>query len=157
MCPGVWWYRDPKRSPAAPARPATAPTPSAGAARAPAVPAPRADLAQAVAHAFTGRSKDPDAWLLMSLLVDSRVEMTDGAVSDGMTWLDAERLLAVALGNGQPLRLYNRFAREFGDGYSLRDDVPKDHQKRMNRLREAIATAPGVRGVVPRSPAPSPA
>src|SRR5262245_29508115 len=133
MCVGVWWYRDPKRSPAAPARPATALSPAAAALRVPAAAAPPADLAQAVAHAFAGRSKDPDAWLLMSLLVDSRVEMADGSVSDGMTWLDAERLLAVALGNGQPLRLYNRFAREFGDGYSLRNDVPKDHQKRMNR------------------------
>ena len=41
-----------------------------------------------------GRPKDPDAWLVMSLLVDTRIEFEDGTVSEGMTWLDAERAIA---------------------------------------------------------------
>jgi hypothetical protein len=138
----MWWYRDPKRSPVA-----TKPTPVR---QRPAAPA-RADLAPHAAHVLEGRPKDPDAWLLMSLLVDSRIELTDGSVSDGMSWLDAERTLATAIGTGDPLRLYNRFSRDFGDGYTARTDLPKPHRDALAALRDALARSPGVVAVRPRS------
>jgi hypothetical protein len=99
----MWWYRDTKTSPAAskPARSGSravaAPTAddsdSGAAADTNAI---RSGLGSVVRAAFDGRSKDPDAWLLMSLLVDSRIELDGGATTDGMSVLEAERAMADA-------------------------------------------------------------
>lgn len=142
----MWWYRDQNRSPAA--RPAPRPKPRA--------PEPALDAGPAVsataARVLRGRGRDPDAWLLMSLFVDSRIEFDDGSVSDGMTWLDAERAIGASLAAEGPLRLYNRFAKEFGDGYSRRDDVPASHRDALGVLRAELSGAPGVVEVRPRTP-----
>jgi hypothetical protein len=114
--------------------------------------APTERLAAAVALALAGRPRDPDAWLAMSLLVDSRIVLDDGSASDGMSWLDAERTLGAALAGDGPLRLYNRFAREFGDGYSAREDLPEEHRAAIRAMSAALARAPGVKSVGPRTP-----
>lgn len=139
----MWWYRDGKR----PAAPAKADAPQ----QRPAGEPRRTDLSVVVAQVLHEGAKDPDAILLMSLLVDSRIEIADGASSDGMTWSDAERTIATAVGGGEPVRLYNRFAKDFGDGYSTRKDLPPGHRDVLARLRTALAAAPGVKSVAPRT------
>lgn len=146
----MWWYRDTKKSPAAKkpsGRRAPAPAPAA-----PRPVEPGQGLTAAVAHVLAGRPRDPDAWLVMGLLVDSRIEIDGGAVSDGMTWHEAERTVAEALGPADPARLYNRFAREFGDGYTLREDLPEDRARALGALRDALASAPGVKTFALRTP-----
>ncbi len=141
----MWFYRDSKRSPAA-APKLVLPKPAAT--------GPQADLRPAVRAILAGRAKDPDPWLLMALLVDSRVEMDDGSKLDGLSWLDAERLLAEANtdanGTAEPLRLYNRFSREFGDGYTLKSDLPETHTTALREILAALKASPGVKSVDPR-------
>lgn len=158
----MWWYRDTKTSPAAskPARSGSravaAPTAddsdSGAAAETNAV---RPGLGSVVRAAFDGRSKDPDAWLLMSLLVDSRIELDGGATTDGMSVLEAERAMADADRGGEPMRLYNRFMRDFGDGYSARADLPEAHRDALVSMREKLSKSPGVKAFGPRTPRPT--
>ena len=140
----MWWYRDPKSPPVAvkPEAPERRPAADVG----------RADLSSVVAQVLAGGSRDPDAILVMSLLIDSRIELADGTVSDGMTWLDAERTIATALGGGEPVRLYNRFAKDFGEGFSTRKDVLAVYRDGLARLRAALKSAKGVKSVGPRTP-----
>lgn len=148
----MWWYRDTKTSPAAtkPSKPKTRP----GGAVAPADDgeAARPGLGAVVRSVLDGRPKDPDAWLLMSLLVDSRIELDGGATSDGMSVLDAERTMAEAAPTGEPMRLYNRFVRDFGDGYSARADLPETHRDALVSMREKLSKSTGVKSVGPRTP-----
>lgn len=137
----MWFYREAKRSPSA-APKVVVPKPAAKPGQADLRPAARALLA--------GRPKDPDAWLLMALLVDSKVEMADGTGTGGLSWLDAERVLAEANGSDEPLRLYNRFSREFGDGYTAKKDIPESHAKTLREMLAALQAFPGVKSVTPR-------
>lgn len=155
----MWWYRDSKRPAAAGADPA-APRATARPRASSAGPRPAADLivsaglaanglAGAVAAALAGRPRDPDTLLVMSLLVDSRIELADGSTSDGATWFEAEKTISAAL--GEPVRLYNRFARDFGDGYSARPDLAADVRAALDELRAALRAAAGVTSVGPRT------
>jgi hypothetical protein len=142
----MWWYRDSK--PASPGRGRRG-----GAAKL-AAPEPAATcpggLAGSVALALQGRPRDPDCWVVMALLVDSRIELDEGAVTDGMTWLQAERTIAAALPDDPP-RLYNRFARDFGDGWTRREALTAEERSCLDRARAALAGAPGVKSVGPRT------
>ncbi|MCE9636294.1 MAG: hypothetical protein K8T90_11380 [Planctomycetes bacterium] len=147
----MWWYRDTKTSPAAtkPAKSRSRPdaAPPVGD-----VEAGRGGLGSVVRAAFDGRAKDPDAWLLMSLLVDSRLELDGGATYDGMSVLEAERAMGEAAQGGEPMRLYNRFVRDFGDGYSARTDLPEEHRNALISMREKLSKSSGVKAFGPRTP-----
>lgn len=166
----MWWYRKKEPQSGAPVETGAAPAarnvvtlpPSAkaggpaaatatkGGRKAPAGPA-RADLTGVIRPLLASRRKDPDYFLLLSLLVDSRIEMEDGSVHDGISWLDGERLLGECAPTADPLRLYNRFSREFGDGYSQKSEIPEEHARILEELRQAILASPGVRGAESRS------
>jgi hypothetical protein len=139
----MWFYREAKRAPGA--APATA---------LPAAPSPsqtrRADLRPAARTILRSRPRDPDAWLLMALLVDCRFEMEDGTHAEKLSWLDAERLLAEANESAEPLRLYNRFSREFGDGYATKAGIPESHATALREILAALRAFPGVKSVTPR-------
>lgn len=166
----MWWYRNKDKQPGAGA-PTGAPTgapapdvprapsgsdriavtlsPSKGKGRAPGgggVGPAKADLRPVLRPILAARQKDPDYYLVLSLVVDSRIEMEDGSVHDGISWLDGERLLGECAPTPDPLRLYNRFSREFGDGYSQKTDIPEEHGRILEEIRQAILASPGVRG-----------
>ena len=133
----MWWYRNQDDTAQA----------HAG------VPEPACDaFTSALAELLRGRPRDPDLLLAMSVLVDSRVELADGRILEGTTWAEAEQLLEQATGSA-PLRLYNLFSRDYGDGYSSRDDLPEEHALRLDELRSALAAAGGVTSVSPRAAA----
>ena len=110
-------------------------------------------LEAALAASLADRPLDPDVLLAMCLLVDSRIELESGAVLDGATPGEAEKMLGGALGDGQPLRLYNRFIGDYGEGYSRREDAPEEHRKTLDEIRGALTAADGISAVEPRSDA----
>ena len=92
--------------------------------------------------------------LAMALLVDSRILLENGNVLDGPAWADAERILQTVLENSR-LRLYNDFAKHLGDGYTERDDLPRDEAKILAQLRDAIGTHSGIAALLPRTSLPT--
>ena len=130
----MWWYRDQSK----PSQPEAEEGPA---------PAP---LMRALKEALKGRSARPGPLLAMSLLIDSRIELEDGTVVEGPSWFDAERCIEAALGASRPLRLYNEFSKDYGDGYSTRDDLSADHERRLGELKDALLADPGVKSIEAR-------
>lgn len=126
----MWWYRDKDKKAAQ----------SKGTAEA--VQAPRDPLVAALRTALGSRPQVPDYLLAMSLVVDSRIELADGTVREGTSWGEAEKLLQAA-GDGS-VRIYNQFARDFGDGYSRQADLPAPHRETLDALRASLRAAPGI-------------
>jgi hypothetical protein len=121
----MWWYRDRKDDEGAEAA------------------TPETRLARALAPAARGRPADPDLLMLMAVLVDGRVEMADGTVFDGMSWAEAEKVAAAAAGGG-PHRLYNVFARDYGDGVTARADLTPEQSAAQTAARKALDDSPDV-------------
>lgn len=138
----MWWYRDKKDGPKEPAKAAPGSRPASAS---PAARGLREDVLAALRHVAAGRSPDPDAWLLMSLLVDGVLETAAGPALEAVPIQDAERYVAAAFGGDPPLRLYNRFTKDFGEGASTRADLPAAHRAALDALRAALSSAPGVR------------
>ena len=90
-------------------------------------------------------------WLIaMAILVDSRIELANGEVQDGLSWGHSEALLQ-SVSEGEPPRLYNGFSRDYGDGYTARDDLPEDHARILDEVREALKSAEGVVSLGPKT------
>jgi hypothetical protein len=125
----MWWYKDRKDKPDEADE--AAPLPSAG------------RLAKTLSAALANRPADPDLLMAMAFLVDSRITFADGEVLDGMTWADAEKVVEDAAGKGA-LRLYNAFAKDYGDGVTTRPDLTPEQTAALDRVRAAIAAAEGI-------------
>ena len=110
---------------------------------------------RALAGALSERRSTAECLLAMSLLVDSRIEAADGNVLDGPTWAQAEQLVQAAVG-GPPVRLYNAFSRDYGDGYSGRTDLPEEQRRVLESLRAALSGAPDIVSLSERTREPEP-
>ena len=134
----MWWYRDREKKP------------GPGTAEGAATQAPSEELAvpaRILAEALPADPTALDGLCAMSVLVDRRLVLGDGTEHGPHTWQDAERHVTSALPPGTAPRLYNEFARGFGDGCSLRDDLPEDEAAAMRAVLEAIASHPDVASI----------
>ncbi len=137
----MWWYKNKGDE-----KPGS---PSAGPADGAPPGDPHAALAAALGPALRGKEPDPHGLLAMSLLVDSRVELTDGGVVESPTWQEAEKIVAAALATPGPVRLYNQFSKAFGDGYTRREDLPEAHRTLLDRLRSSLDGSAAISSVEP--------
>ncbi len=132
----MWWYRDKGKK----ARD------GAPGARSAAPPSPAALLRQAL-----GAAPGPDTALLaMALLVDHRLELVDGTSLGPASMRDAEKAVDEAFGGGSPMRLYNRYVREWGERSTLAPELPAEARAGLERVRLALL-ANGVRALHPRA------
>ncbi len=135
----MWWYSDQKKNPS------TAPV------AAPAVPDtsgdPYAALDAALSDALRELPLLSHALLAMSLLVDHSVHFADGTELPSMTWQKAEATVARTRGPDNPSRLYNAFAQELGDGYSLRTDLPPEQSAILTQLRQALLNSSAIKSL----------
>ena len=133
----MWWYRD--READGEARP------DEGTARADALVAPLGGCA-------LGENPLRAACVAMAVLVDHEVSWTDDAAVLRLSWQDAEALVQRAFEAHDLSRLYNDFARDFGDGYTDRSDLPDDDRSLVDAVLGALRATEGVDEVRRRPP-----
>ena len=142
----MWYYNQTKPAQSAAPKPA-----SRESLAKPGRPEVNPALAAALGGILASRPVDPDAYLLMAILVDSEIKFADGKTVGGLSWSEAERILAANAPSGDPLRLYNRFAREFGDGYTQRDELTADERRALTEIATALVNANGITSVESRT------
>lgn len=127
----MWWYRDRKDQ---------AEGDDASSAK-----TPTDRLAAALSPVVRDLQAEPDLLLVMVLLVEKRVTLDGGDQIGELTWAEAETLLSAAC--GAPRRLYNAFARDFGEADARGAGMAPGLRERYDELRTAIAAAPGISAV----------
>jgi hypothetical protein len=124
----MWWYRDRKDQP-------EGDDPSLS-------KDPKDRLAAALSPLLRGLPPEPDLLLAMALLVDTRITLTGGDEVGELSWAEAETLISAACGASR--RLYNAFARDFGEPEARGTGIAPHLRKRFDELRAAFVQCDGI-------------